>query len=146
MPVEEWPGAALTGFIAQILFLVSTCATKASVLLFYRRMAKDTYSRTWLYATWGALAFTAAYFIGVLLAYCLMCTPIEAYWLSYDPSYDKPHTCLNGNVLSPLVGVLSVISDIYAVLLPCIWLHRYNLHVTRRQRIALDIVFALGMM
>lgn len=73
-----------------------------------------------------------------------MCQPLSAYWLSYNFGYDKPYTCLNGNVLSPLVGVLSVVSDLYAVLLPCIWLHRYNLHITLRQRIGLDVVFALG--
>lgn len=72
VPPVEYAGAAFMGFIAQILFLCSTCATKASVLLFYRRMAKDTYTKTWLYATWAALAFTAGYFIGVLLAYCLV--------------------------------------------------------------------------
>lgn len=109
-------------------------------------MAKHTYSKNWLHATWAALCFTALYFVGVLLAYCLMCTPLDAYWLSYDPEYDTPFKCLNGNILSPFVGVLSVVSDVYAVLLPCIWLHRYNLHVTKRQRIALDIVFALGTM
>lgn len=70
VPPEEYVGAAASGFAAQILFLVSTCATKASVLLFYRRMAKDTYSRSWLYATRGALGFTAAYFVGILIAYC----------------------------------------------------------------------------
>lgn len=75
-----------------------------------------------------------------------MCQPLSAYWESYAFNYDKSFTCLDGNVLSPLVGVLSVISDIYAVVLPCVWLHRYNLNVTRRQRVGLDIVFALGTM
>lgn len=75
-----------------------------------------------------------------------MCQPLSAYWESYAFNYDQPFTCINGNVLSPLVGVLSVVSDIYAVVLPCVWLHRYNLNVTRRQRIGLDVVFALGTM
>ena len=141
---NQYVGAALTGFIAQILFLCSTCATKASVLLFYRRMAKDTYSPRWRYAIYTALGFTAAYFVGVLIAYCLVCQPLDAYWLSYNFNYDEDFTCINGNVLSPLVGVLSVVSDIYAVALPCIMLYCYNLDVPRRQKIGLNIIFALG--
>ena len=143
---EQYVGAALNGWIAQVVFITSTGATKASVLLFYRRMTKDTYSRLWLYAIWFALAFTAAYWLGVLLTYCFICTPLDAYWLSYNYSYHKPYTCLNGNILSPIVGSLSIVSDIYAVVLPCTVLHYYDLKVPRAQKVGLNIIFALGLM
>ncbi len=91
---------ARNAFIAQLLFVISTCATKASILLFYRRMAKDTYDPRWRYAIWAALGFTAAYFVVVLVTYLLICQPLDAYWLSYDLHYDKPYTCLNGDIFS----------------------------------------------
>lgn len=143
VPVEEYVGAALVGWIAQILFLFSTSATKASVLLFYRRMACES-SRRMMYAIYGALAFLAAYFVGVLITYCFICQPLDAYWLSYSFTYHKDFKCIDGDVLSPFVGVLSVFSDIYAVVLPCIWLQRYHLDISRRQRIGLNILFSLG--
>lgn len=141
----HYEGAALAGWVAQILFLVSTCATKTSVLLFHRRMVVGTYSRRWLFAIWAALAFLAAYFVAVLFTYCFICKPLTAYWESYNFDYDKEFTCINGNVLSPFVGALSVFTDVYAVILPCAMLARVNLDVPRRQKIGLNVIFALGL-
>lgn len=38
---------AFVGWLAQMLFLISTCSTKVSVLLFYRRLTQGTYSKSW---------------------------------------------------------------------------------------------------
>lgn len=141
---DQYVGAALTGWIAQVLFLCSVSATKMSVLLFYRRMAKDTYSRRWLYAIWAALACTVAFFIATLVTLCLICRPLSAYWESYNFSYNKEFTCIDGNVLTPVSGVLGVISDIYAVLVPCLMLRQYDLDVPRRQKVVLNVIFGLG--
>lgn len=141
---NQYVGAALTGWIAQVLFVVSTSATKTSVLLFYRRMVKDTYSRRWLYAIWAALGCNAAFFIAVLVTFCLICQPLSSYWASYNFTYDKPYKCIDGNVLTVIAGVLSIISDLYAVILPCLMLRHYDLDVPRRQKIGLNIIFALG--
>ena len=81
VPIEEWVPAALTGWISQVLFLISVSATKTSVLLFYRRMAKDTYSRRWLYAIFAALAANAAFFVAALIVFCLMCQPVRISWV-----------------------------------------------------------------
>jgi hypothetical protein len=144
--LQWYTGAALMGWIAQVLMLSSTCATKLSVLLFYCRMVKDI--GRWVYAIWIALGFTICYFVGILLAYCLICQPLEAYWRSYDliHPYTKPFQCVDGNALSICVGVLSVISDLYAVLLPMVVLHHYDLDVNMRQKFALRAIFASGML
>ena len=141
---EWYVHAALVGWIAQILFLFSTTATKVSVLLFYRRMVKDTYSRRWLYAIWAALGCTAAFFVAILVTYCLICQPLSAYWESYNFAYDKSFKCIDGNILTLMSGVLTIISDLYAVVLPCLMLRHYDLDVPRRQKIGLNIIFALG--
>ncbi|GAB1733015.1 hypothetical protein NU195Hw_g8392t1 [Hortaea werneckii] len=140
---REWySGAALMGWLAQVLFLTSTCCTKCSVLLFYRRMVKDT--GRWKYAIWTAIGLTAAYWAGFLLAYCLICRPLDAYWLSYNQGYDEPYQCIHGDVLTIFVGALSVISDVYVVALPFVILQSFDLEVPRRQKIALDIIFSLS--
>ena len=144
--LDQYTGAALGGWIAQVLFLVSTCATKCSVLLFYRRMADGTFSKKWRYGIWVALGFLGGYFISTLIVYCLICQPLSSYWLSYRLDYHEPYTCIDGNVLSPFVGVLSVITDIYSVVLPCIMLQNYDLDVSRRQKIGLNVVFGLGLL
>ena len=98
-----------------------------------------------LYAIYAALAFTATYFVGILITYCLICQPLSAYWESYQFGYQKPFKCIDGNALTPIIGVLSIVSDIYAVVLPFFMLRHYQLDVPRRQRIGLNIIFSLGL-
>ena len=40
---------------------------------------------------------------------------------------------------------LSIISDVYAVILPSIMLRHYDLDIPRRQKIGLNIIFGLGL-
>jgi hypothetical protein len=108
-------------------------------------MAKDSYDRRWRWAIYAALAFTFAAFVAILTTYCLLCQPLNAYWLSYDYAYDKSYTCLNGNILSPTVGAISIFSDLYATALPWAMLANYNLDVPRKQKLALNIIFGLSL-
>ena len=142
---SHYEGAAFCGWIGQIMFLISTCATKASVLMFYRRMVAGSYSRAWLFWIWASLAFLAGYFVSILLVYCFLCQPLSSYWESYNFDYDKPYTCINGDVLNPFIGVLSVFTDIYTVVLPCAMLSQVELDVPKRQKIGLNVIFALGL-
>lgn len=47
--------------------------------------------------------------------------------------------------LGLVAGVLSVVSDVIAVLLPCLMLHHYNLDISRKQKIFLNATFCLGL-
>ena len=142
--LDQYTGAALMGYVGQVLMLISTVATKFSVLLFYRRMVVDTISKRWKYAIWAALGFTTVYFIGVLLTLSFVCQPLEAYWMSYDFEWHKPYHCVEATALNPVIGVLSIVSDLYAVALPCVMLQHYELDVPRKQKIGLNVIFALG--
>jgi hypothetical protein len=126
--------------------LVGSGATKASVLLFYRRLVVGTLARRWKLAIYFALAFHAAYLIGITLGYVLVCRPLQAYWMSYDYNWNQPYTCAPAGGLNPVIGILSVLSDVYAVALPFIILHYYALDVPRKQRIGLNIIFTLGLL
>jgi hypothetical protein len=77
---------------------------------------------------------------------CMLTRYRNSYWLSYDFKYSQNYTCLNGNAVSMSVGVLSIVSDLYAVILPYVILRNYELHMNRRQRIGLNIIFSLGLM
>lgn len=126
--------------------LVSSGATKASVLLFYRRMVVDTIARRWKIAIYSALAFHACYMVGMLLGMVLICRPLEAYWMSYDFNWQENYQCAPADAINPAIGVLSVISDLYAVVLPGLILRHYDLGVSRRQDIGLNLVFATGIL
>lgn len=127
--------------------LVASGATKASVLLFYRRLVAGTLDKRWRLAIYFALAFHALYVLGLTLGYVLVCRPLHAYWMSYDYSWDQPYTCSPyARAMNSVVGVLSVFSDVYAVVLPFIILRHYSLDVPRSQKIGLNIIFATGLL
>jgi hypothetical protein len=137
---------AQMAWILQLLMLLSSGATKASVLLFYRRLVTGTLARRWKLAIYFALAFHITYLIGITLGYILICRPLQAYWMSFDYTWHQPYMCVDAHGLNPVIGVLSVLSDIYAVALPFAILHNYKLDVPRVQRIGLNVVFALGLL
>lgn len=133
-------------WILQVLMLVSSGATKASILLFYRRLVIGTVAKRWKIAIYIALVFHAINLVGVLLAYVLICRPLRAYWMKYDRHWDDNFTCAPAKALNPIIGVLSVVSDIYAVALPFTFLRHYNVDVPRSQIVGLNFIFATGLL
>lgn len=109
-------------------------------------MIKETVDVRWLWALRFAFAFTSLYGLGALLAYLLSCQPTEALWLAYSGTYDQDFKCVDASSVAVSVGALSVISDLFAVLLPCLMLNHYNLDISRRQKIVLNLTFGLGLM
>lgn len=128
------------------MFIVSSVCTKLSVLLFYRRMIKETLDRRWVYALWSAICFTVFYGIALLVSMFLYCKPLDALWRSYEPGYNKTYSCFDGSQLVLASGVLGTVSDIYAVAVPCFMLRYFNLAVPRKQKIALNLIFGLGLL
>ncbi|KAK3110209.1 hypothetical protein LTR53_015732 [Teratosphaeriaceae sp. CCFEE 6253] len=131
-------------WLQEFAFLVATCCTKISVLLFYRRLVQGTFSKRWRLATIGAILFTACYCISFSLALILNCRPTEAYWKSFSLAYTADYTCADTRNLNPLSGALSVFSDFYSVVLPMAMLRHFE--APKRQKMALNAVFSLGLL
>jgi hypothetical protein len=130
-------------WISQVTFLIAAGFAKISVLLFYRRLAAGTYSLKWKLATVIAICFTILYTIGFIIVFMCDCRPLEAYWRSYNLSYKTEYTCIDTTFLNPISGAISVLADFYSVLLPCVML--WHLECPRRQKIALNVIFCLGL-
>jgi hypothetical protein len=118
--------AALTAWLSELAFLVSTCCTKVSVLLFYRRLTQGTISKRWKYATIGAIIFTVAYCVTFVIVLLVNCRPTEAYWKAYSPTYKTKYVCTDTTVLNPVSGALSMLSDLYSVVLPMSMLRHFD--------------------
>lgn len=116
----------LAAWLAEFSFLISTSSCRVSVLLFYRRLVKGTYSRRWRLAIFAAIAFQFVYCLGFVLALLLSCQPTEAYWKAYSPTYSKSYHCADITALNPLSGSLSVFSDFYSVVLPMCMLRHFD--------------------
>ncbi|KAK4508404.1 hypothetical protein PRZ48_002142 [Zasmidium cellare] len=143
---STFENTALIGWAAEIAFITSTCCTKVSVLLFFRRLTQGTFNKIWKYATLAAIAFTISYGVAFILILIFNCTPTAAYWKSYSPAWSTTHTyhCTDTQILNPIQGALSVITDFYSVILPMGMLR--TLSTTKRQKWALNAVFSLGLL
>ncbi|KAK4991438.1 hypothetical protein LTR66_003214 [Elasticomyces elasticus] len=105
-------------------------------------MVLGSYSKKWKLATWVAIVFCAAYCLAFILTLFLICSPLDAYWKAFDLTYTGKYHCANTSVSNPFVGTLSVVTDIYSVVLPGILLR--NLRIPTQQKIGLNIIFGLG--
>lgn len=129
--------------------MFSLMSTKLSVLLFYKRLVKGTYSNQFKWAVWIGMAFAI---VATLVPWILLmtsCTPFEAIWMQWDLTYiyenaykfhcRKIHLMVE---IGRLCGILSVLTDLYSLMLPTILLFR--LQMNRRQRWALMCIFGVG--
>lgn len=145
VPPSLWEKGIEYAWLIIALFLWSTAFVKISVLLFYRRLVAGTYSKRFKWALWSAIAFIVLYTIILFFLHCFSCVPLEAQWRQFDLSYTERHYCASPKVqgaIAELGGALSVITDFYSVMLPAMLL--LKIKITRRQRIGLMFVFALG--
>lgn len=146
IPIAAFPDMAKVTWLAELSFLLTGCCVKVSVLLFYRRLTQNTCSIAWIWAVWAAIALTVAYTLAFILALVFNCMPTEAYWKSFNLVYvaTVDYHCVDTTVINLLAGIMAAISDLYAVALPCIMMR--NLRIPLRQKIALNVVFSLGLL
>ncbi|EME45621.1 hypothetical protein DOTSEDRAFT_71349 [Dothistroma septosporum NZE10] len=144
-PPQDFAGSLLNGWLAQIFFLLASTFTKCSILLFYRRMAKNTYSDTWLRTIWVLMFVTIGSGVGIFLAYCFMCEPLNFYWdFLYLDSKNEPASCINGDAVTIATGTITIASDFWTAALPCIMFQKFDVGATRRQKILLNCLFCVG--
>lgn len=143
VPPDSFEEIARIGWVAQFSFLVTGCLTKVSVLLFHRRLVEGTINKYWKWAVVGAVCFTCSYSLAFVLALIFNCSPTDAYWKAFDPYYTHSYTCVDTKAINMLAGLLSIISDLYAIVLPTVLTS--SSHMDRRQRVALNALFAVAL-
>jgi len=131
-----------SAWLGQLIFLIGTCLIRISILLFFRRMVKGTFRKRWTWSVWAAIGFTIAWTLAFVIMLLATCDPVEANWKVFDPYYEEQWTCADTRASSYAAGVLAVLSDTYSLVLP--WAMTWPLEMPRRQKIALNMVFSVG--
>jgi hypothetical protein len=87
-------------------------ATKAAILLFLVRVFAPykTYVK-WIY---GFLGLMTVYYVVMLILKCMICRPISMFWGATTEG-----ECFNQRILILVDNVISLISDVVVLLLPC---------------------------
>lgn len=132
----------------ELLYLISTSTTKISILLFYRRLARGTFSTSFIYAVWAAIGSVVIYFLYFCTALIFTCNPVEAFWRQVDPAWLAQHKgkfeC-HGEASNLIASaVISVVQDFVACGLPALLL--WKLKMAKRQKLALGGLFAVGLL
>lgn len=140
--------------IIEVFYMWSTCMTKISILLFYRRLAIGKISRRFLYTIYAAIAFVIAYFITFHLTLFLHCRPFRSYWKQADIRWYFKHNgsatkkadfvCSSESADLIANAITSILQDFIAVGIPMFLF--WKLRVSWKQRIALAVVFGVGIL
>jgi cytochrome c biogenesis protein CcdA len=110
-------------------------ATKAAILLFLTRVFSpyQTYVK-WIY---GFLALMAVYYLIMIALKIAICRPIALFW---DSSLEGE--CFNQRILILVDNVISLVSDLVILLLPCPLTR--TLQVGTMAKIKIGVVFGVG--
>lgn len=132
------------------LFMVSITATKISILLFYRRLAAGTVTNRFTYYIYAAITFVVIYFIIFFINILNVCRPFSSYWMQADYQWlysndnmSKFH-CEDEAAALISSAAISSVQDFIACGLPIVLLWR--LSMPKRQKIALAVIFAVGVL
>jgi hypothetical protein len=129
----------------EITYLFSTCITKISILLFYRRLGGAVSSR-FRYCVWAAIGFVILYGLTFFIGVFLQCRPLNAYWnqgnLFWQAAHQGDWYCSDEAATIVAASVISMVQDFIACLLPMALFAR--LKISRKQKIALAGIFGVG--
>jgi len=146
VPTETLINARKVALVIETQYMFSTCLTKISILLFYRRLAAGTVSKVFQYSIYAAITFVILYFLVFFVVMFFTCRPFFAYWKQADHVWlaqnENNFTCIDEGMLIVSSAVISALQDFIACGLPTILF--WKLRIPRRQKIALGGIFALG--
>lgn len=107
-------------------------------------MCSGTSKKTFVRLNYAGIFFIVLYMVTFTVNFILICTPIDAYWKSFIPIYKVQYHCGTSNISGPVIGVLSVATDLVAAAFPVFLF--YDLKVPRREKIGLWVVSGLGLL
>src|ERR1700750_1066445 len=128
--------------------MISTVATKISILLFHRRLETGTINNRYINCVHAAIAFVVLYFIAFSINLLNICKPFYSFWKQADYAWlfsddnMSKFKCQNEAATLIASAVISTVQDFIAFGLPIVLLWR--LRIPKRQRLALAMVFAVG--
>lgn len=139
------PGHRLNVWISQWCYLWSTGFIKISILLFYRRLSVS-FNRPFYWAVFAGITYNVLQLVGFSIGLLTLCQPVRAYWLSFDfiwrlQNQGNYHCAYEGWSLTAS-GIVSIIGDFYAALLPSLLVMRLQMPI--RQKFAVALLFAIG--
>ena len=121
-------------YVSQILYVVVLDLAKVSILLIFLRVFTNPRFRL---VTKICILWMACQTVAFFLAITLQCVPVSSIW---DSSANRK--CINTTAIIYAGAVLSIVEDIFIIILPIRELLALNMG--SRQRLGVIFMFALG--
>ncbi|KAI4744585.1 hypothetical protein E4T44_15117, partial [Aureobasidium sp. EXF-8845] len=132
---DLYPSLLRGWVVAAVMYSVTMCFSKLSILLLYRRLFPiSNFVKRW----WVVTGFTVAYSIGGAFASLFQCSPLTSAWsLTVKADY-----CINTEKFYTANAALNVASDIMILILPIpiVW----GLNTDVRKKVILTGLFSMG--
>jgi hypothetical protein len=123
---------------SRIFYFICNWAVKHSLLLFYATLTIDHYPRLSIYI----MHFVAfAFGMTCIFVTLFQCHPISKMWEGPEDN-NVPGRCLNMNDFNYFNSSFMLATDLILYAMPLVF--TWKLHVSRPQRIAVNLLFALG--
>lgn len=125
-------------YACEILYFLQITLLKLTLLFFFLRIFPKPVIRRLL---WGTITFTCLWGTASTITAIFQCSPISLYWNSWDKS-DRPGKCININALAWSNAIISIVLDIWMLVLPLYEIFR--LQLSWRKKISVAIMFCVG--
>lgn len=126
-------------YAAEILYFAQVNLIKVSILFFFLRLFPERKIR---WTIWGTIIANLLIFIIIDLLAALQCRPISFYWKRWDGEHSGK--CLNINALAFSSAGVSIVMDIWMLILPLTQLYDLNLHW--KKKIGVAAMLSIGIM
>ncbi|KAF7945312.1 hypothetical protein EAE96_010088 [Botrytis aclada] len=118
-------------YAAEILYFAQVSFIKISILFFFLRLFPNRKIRLTI---WGTIIANLLIFIIIDLLAALQCRPISFYWKRWDGEHSGK--CLDINALAFSSAGISIVMDIWMLILPLTQLYDLNLHWKKKISVA----------
>ncbi|KAF9635997.1 putative integral membrane protein [Lasiodiplodia theobromae] len=130
----------------ELLNSTSTCLTKVSILFFYRRLGRGTYTTTFLLVVQTNIVLIGAYLLSFSIVLLLTCHPFAAHWLQFSIVWAARNTyrCMDEAATTVAANAVSIAQDFVACCLPAVLL--WKLQMSRKKKVLLGLLLGLGIL
>jgi hypothetical protein len=127
-------------------YLLATHCTKISILLFYRRLSSGTFSAWFIWTIRAMIVVVVLSFLAQEVTLFNGCKPFHAFWDEVDFGWAalNKYVCYDEAAGQYATIVSGALQDLVVCLIPMVLIMK--LPLPRRQKVALFLLFSLGLM
>lgn len=125
-------------YALEIFYFFQMTLLKLTLLFFFLRIFPKTIIRNLLK---GTIIFTILWGLAFVLVAIFQCQPISHYWTNWDNEHNNGR-CINVNALAWSHAIISIVLDIWMLVLPLYEVFR--LQLSPRKKISVAVMFLVG--